>query len=178
MLTEARMGMQDVDEKYDDARFFAQLRARELARVDRARHTYLDWTGSALHPESLVRRHAKSLHETVLGNPHSDSVASRASTSLIEQARAAVLHFLDAPAEEYDVCFTANASGAMRLVGEAYPFGAGSQLVLAADNHNSVNGIRTYARAAGADVRVMPLDAALRLEDGVAALGVDIAGAP
>jgi selenocysteine lyase/cysteine desulfurase len=162
----------------DDARFFARLRARELSRLDRARETYLDWTGSALHPESLVRHHAHSLHRTVLGNPHSDSVASRASTRLIERARAAVLAFLDAPPDEYDVCFCANASGALRLVGEAFPFERGSQLVLTADNHNSVNGIRTYARAAGADVRVMPLDAALRLEDGVAALGVDIAGAP
>src|SRR5688500_11297602 len=118
MLTQARVGVQSTDETHDDARFFAVLRARELSRVDRARQTYLDWTGSALHPESLVRRHAQALHETVLGNPHSDSVASRASTSLIEQARAAVLRFLDAPPDEYDVCFSANASGAMRLVGE------------------------------------------------------------
>jgi selenocysteine lyase/cysteine desulfurase len=178
MLTEARVGVQSADETYDDARFFALLRARELSRVDRARQTYLDWTGSALHPESLVRRHAQALHETVLGNPHSDSVASRASTSLIEQARAAVLRFLDAPPDEYDVCFSANASGAMRLVGEAYPFGRGSQFVLAADNHNSVNGIRTYARAAGAAVRLLALDAGLGLHNGLEALGAERVAAP
>ena len=178
MLTEARVGVQGVDERHDDARFFAQLRARELARVDRARQTYLDWTGSALHPGSVVRRHAQSLQGTVLGNPHSDSLASRASTSLIEQARAAVLRFLDAPPGEYDVCFSANASGAMRLVGEAYPFRHGSHFVLTADNHNSVNGIRTYARAAGATVRVLALDAELRLEGGVGALGAEHVAAP
>ncbi len=178
MLTGVRAATQSVEEAHDDARYFALLRARELSRVDRERQTYLDWTGSALHPESLVRRHVQALHETVLGNPHSDSVASRASTELIEQARAAVLRFLDAPAEEYDVCFSANASGAMRLVGEAYPFGRESQLVLAADNHNSVNGLRTYARAAGATVRVLSLDADLRLEGGVAALGVERVAGP
>ncbi len=161
------------DERDGDTLFFASLRARELSRLDRTGQTYLDWTGSALHPESLVRRHARSLHDTVLGNPHSESVASRASTELIDQARAAVLQFLDAPPEEYDVCFTANASGALRLVGEAYPFDRGSQLLLSADNHNSVNGMRTYARAAGATVRVLPIDAELRLERGIEALGVE-----
>lgn len=162
----------------DETRFFAALRARELSRLDRARQTYLDWTGSALHPESLVRRHAESLQGSVLGNPHSDSMASRASTERVEEARAAVLRFLDADPGEYDVVFTANASGALRLVGEAYPFEPGSLFLLAADNHNSVNGIRTFARAAGAAVRVMPLDDALRLEGGVTALGSPRATAP
>lgn len=179
MLTDATplagRGARDAD---DDARFFAMLRARELSRVDRARQTYLDWTGSALHPVSLVRRHARSLRETVLGNPHSDSVASRASTAVVAQARDAVLRFVDADPDEYDVCFTANATGALRLVAEAYPFGGDSQLVLAADNHNSVNGIRTYARAAGARVRVMPLDSSLRLDGRCSALGRERATAP
>ena len=179
MLTErSRRAESDAGNTGDDPRFFALLRARELARLDRARHTYLDWTGSALHPASLIRHHVHALHDTVLGNPHSDSVASRASTALVERARAAVLQFLDADPDEYDVCFTANASGALRLVGEAYPFGRGSQLVLAADNHNSVNGLRTYARAAGATVRVMPLDAELRLVSGAGALGTERANAP
>ncbi len=178
MLSEAQRAVAPVDEARDDARFFALLRARELSRVDRARQTYLDWTGSALHPESLVRRHAQSLHDTVLGNPHSDSLASRASTSLIEAARAAVLRFLDASSDDYDVCFCANASGALRLVGEAYPFGRGSQLVLAADNHNSVNGIRTWARTAGATVRILPLDDELRLHGGITALGTERATEP
>ena len=177
MLTQSvRLPQHDADNAADDSRFFALLRARELSRLDRTRQTYLDWTGSALHPASLVRRHAHSLHASVLGNPHSDSVASRASTDLVDRARAAVLRFLDADAEQYDVCFTANASGALRLVGEAYPLGRDSQLVLAADNHNSVNGMRTYARAAGATVRVMPLDAELRLAD--SALGTERASAP
>ena len=177
MLTQrARAPQRGADSAADDARFFALLRARELSRLDRTRQTYLDWPGSALHPESLIRQHAHSLHDTVLGNPHSDSLASRASTALVERARAAVLRFLDADSEQYDVCFTANASGALRLVGEAYPFGRDSQLVLSADNHNSVNGIRTYARAAGATVRVLPLDADLRLVEGT--LGAERAMAP
>ena len=172
MLTRRARRAQPVDgTAADDPGFFALLRARELSRVDRAHQAYLDWTGSALHPASLIRDHARSLHDTVLGNPHSDSVASRASTALVELARDSVLSFLDADPEEYDVCFTANATGALRLVGEAYPFCHGSQLVLTADNHNSVNGIRTFARSAGATVRVLPLDEQLRVVGGGHALG-------
>jgi selenocysteine lyase/cysteine desulfurase len=170
----AESGVAELDatrDASDDARFFATLRASELSRVDRSGQTYLDWTGSALHPASLVRRHAELLEDAVLGNPHSDSVASRASTQVVERARQALLRFLDADPDVYEVCFTANASGALRLIGEAYPFTRRSRLLLAADNHNSVNGIRTYAHAAAATVHVMRLDAELRLDGGDVALG-------
>ena len=46
--------------------------------------------------------------------------------------------------------FTANATGALKQVGESYPFGAGGRFVLTVDNHNSVNGIREFARGARA----------------------------
>jgi len=50
------------------------------------------------------------------------------------------------------VVFTSNATGAMRLVGEAFPFVEGSSYVLGMDSHNSVNGIRQFALAKGAQV--------------------------
>lgn len=149
---------------------FAELRAREFARLDAAGHAYLDYTGTALYPESLVRAHAAALDGAILGNPHSESPASKASTTLIEDARARVLRFLDADASEYGVVFTANASGALRLVGEGYAFGPHAPFVAAADNHNSVNGVREYARRAGAAVHYLPLDASLRLDDADARL--------
>ena len=142
---------------------FRALRAREFARLDARGEVYLDYTGSALYPDSLVRAHGELLRASTFGNPHSDSPASRASTRAIEEARAAVLRFFDADPAEYEAVFTANASGAMRLVGEAFPFRPGSRCVLSADNHNSVNGIREFARRRGAEVRYLPLDAELRL---------------
>ena len=48
--------------------------------------------------------------------------------------------------------FTANATGALKLVGEAFPFAAGSAYVLGADSHNSVHGIRQFAKRRGAEV--------------------------
>jgi selenocysteine lyase/cysteine desulfurase len=57
---------------------------------------------------------------------------------------------------EYTAVFTPNATGALKHVGECYPFASGTRL-LAADNHNSVNGIREFARARGAAVEYVPL---------------------
>ncbi len=63
------------------------------------------------------------------------------------------------------MCFTANTSAAIQLVASAYPFGPDAPLVLSADNHNSVNGVRAYAERAGARVHYLPLDDELRLHD-------------
>jgi selenocysteine lyase/cysteine desulfurase len=142
---------------------FAELRRTEFARLDRLGEAYLDWTGAALYGESQLRAHDALLRGAVLGNPHSESTPSRASTRIVEGARARVLAFFGADPREWTVCFTANASGAIRLVAESYPFARGSQLLLAADNHNSMNGIREHARARGAEVRYLPLDDELRL---------------
>jgi selenocysteine lyase/cysteine desulfurase len=152
-----------------DDSWFTCLRAREFSRLDRSGEAYLDYTGSALYAESQVRTHLELLTDSVLGNPHSQSVASLRSTELIEDARRLTLEFFRADPTEYEVIFTANASGAIRLVAESFPFRHGSRLVLSADNHNSVNGIREYARVRGAEIAYVPLDAELRL-DGAADL--------
>ncbi len=144
---------------------FAALRRREFSRLDATGTAYLDHTGSALYPESLVQRDARRLLRRVLGNPHSDSAPSLASTEALEDARALTLRFFDADPDVYDVVFTANASGAMRILAEAFPFGPGSRLVLTADNHNSVNGLRVPAARRGAVVARVPLEAYLRACD-------------
>ena len=64
--------------------------------------------------------------------------------------RSAVLRFFNASPDEWVVVFTTNASQALKLVGESYPFGPGGRYLLTFDNHNSVNGIREFARARGA----------------------------
>ncbi|MDB4899535.1 MAG: aminotransferase class [Gemmatimonadetes bacterium] len=144
---------------------FAALRAREFARLDAEHHAYLDFTGSALHPDSLVASHLDMLRHSVLGNPHAESPASLASTALVAEARAHVLHFLDADPDEYEVVFVANATAAIQLVASSFRFGADAPLILAADNHNSVNGMREYARRAGASVYHLPLDDELQLAE-------------
>jgi selenocysteine lyase/cysteine desulfurase len=148
-----------------DEAYFAALRRAEFARLDRRGEAYLDYTGAGLYAASQVRAHAAWLERDTFGNPHAEHGASRRSTAVVERAKRRVFEFLDADGREYDVCFTANATGAIKLVAESYPFGRGCALVLSADNHNSVNGVREYARRAGAPVRYVPLDAQLRLID-------------
>ena len=67
-----------------------------------------------------------------------------------------MLEFFKASPEEYVAIFTPNATGALRLVGEAYPCYRGDRFLLTFDNHNSVNGIREFARARGAETTYVP----------------------
>ncbi len=134
-----------------------ELRRREYARLDATGHVYLDYTGGGLYAESQLRQHHDLLSRNVFGNPHSHNPTSQAMTCLVDQARAYVLEYFNAPPGEYVAIFTPNASGALKLVGEAYPFGPGDHYLLTFDNHNSVNGIREFARRKGAQFTYLPI---------------------
>ena len=133
------------------------LRASDYGRLDAQRHVYLDYTGGGLYAESQVRSHGELLNRQVFGNPHSGSLSSAATTHLVEQARRYVLAYFNASPDDYTAVFTLNATGALKLVGESYQFGPGGRYLLTFDNHNSVNGIREFARAKGAAVDYAPL---------------------
>jgi selenocysteine lyase/cysteine desulfurase len=133
------------------------LRAREYPLLDRHRHVYLDYTAGNLCPLSLVERHLWLLTSDILGNPHSGNPTASRAAEFVERARRAVLNFFNAAADEWAVIFTANATQALKLVGESYPFTPAGEFLLTFDNHNSVNGIREFARAKGADVTYVPV---------------------
>ena len=143
-----------------------QARDRDFGRLDRSGDVYLDYTGAGLYAESHVAAHTELLTSRVFGNPHSTNPTSAATTALAESARRAVLAHFHADPAEYVVIFSANASGALKLVAESYPFGPRSTCLLSYDNHNSVNGIREYARGRGARVVYAPvLPPDFRLDD-------------
>lgn len=142
---------------YAETALLDELRAGDYARLDREGHVYLDYTGGGLYAQSQIEAHFALLREHVYGNPHSSNPTSMAATRLVEETRAAVLAFFHADPDEYDVIFTQNASGALKLIGESYPFDANSRYLLLFDNHNSVQGIREYAHARGADVTYIPV---------------------
>jgi selenocysteine lyase/cysteine desulfurase len=142
---------------------FALLREREFGRLDANDVAYLDYAGTAVYAESHVDAHRALLSRSVFGNPHSAHRASADSAAAIAAARSRVLRFLDA-GDDYAVCFTANTTAAIHLVAESYPFERGVPFVLTADNHNSVNGVREFARRAGAPICYLPLRADLRLD--------------
>ena len=157
-----RMGtaFEDFRQRYpafDSTRHLDELRASDYARLDAQQQVYLDYTGGGLYAESQLHKHMALLTANVYGNPHSTNLTSMAATQLVESARDHVLEFFNASPDEYVVIFTQNASGALKLVGESYPFGPDSNYLLTYDNHNSVNGIREFAHARGATVTYIPL---------------------
>ncbi len=133
------------------------LRARDYPLLDGSGHVYLDYTAGNLIPLSLIDRHLALLRDHLLGNPHSTNPASALTTTFVEHARLSVLEFVRADPDEYTAIFTANATQALKLVGEAYPFDAGGEYLLTFDNHNSVNGIREFARAKGCATTYVPV---------------------
>ena len=135
---------------------FARLRKKEFARLDENGHTYLDYTGGNIYPQSLVDAHGDFLSRGVYGNPHSRNPASIVSEEFVKEARDRVLHFFQA--HDYYCIFTANATGALKIVGECYPFSSNAHLLLTTDNHNSVNGIREYCKNRGGAYTYSPMN--------------------
>ena len=159
-MADALLGFDEFLKAYPSYRETAvidELRRTQYERLDAGEHVYLDYTGGGLYAETQLQQHQQMLRDNVFGNPHSTNPTSLAATKLVDSARAYVLKFFNADPREYDVIFTLNASGALKLVGESYPFGKGGHYLLTFDNHNSVNGIREFAHARGADVTYIPV---------------------
>jgi selenocysteine lyase/cysteine desulfurase len=142
---------------YASTRKLDQLRTSEYARLDQSGHVYLDYTGGGLYAASQLYAHLEMLARGIFGNPHSSNPTSLEMTKKVEQTRRFILDYFNASPDEYVCIFTQNASAALKLVGESYPFEPGSHYLLTFDNHNSVNGIREYARCKGANVVYTPV---------------------
>ncbi len=144
--------------QYSDTAILDRIRKEEFSRLDRLGHTYVDYTGGGLYGDSQVREHLDFLMGSVLGNPHSTNPTSALATERVANCRRRVLEFFNADPDEYVLIFTSNASGALKLVGESYPFTEGDQFLLTYDNHNSVLGIRAFDRVGLASTRYLPLE--------------------
>lgn len=137
-----------------------ELRQSEYARLDAADHCYLDYTGGSQYAESQLEQHYRLLRSNIFGNPHSENPSSTFASALVADTRVFVLDYFNGT-DDYYCIFTPNATGALKIVGESYPFTPESRLLLSFDDHNSVNGIREFARKKGAAFDYVPL----RLED-------------
>jgi selenocysteine lyase/cysteine desulfurase len=155
-----------------------EVRASDFVRLDASGTVYLDYTGGGLYASRQLTEHAAWLAAGVFGNPHSANGPSSAATARVEAARHEVLDWFGASPDVYTAIFTANASAAIKLVGEAYPFSAGRGLLLSADNHNSANGLRVFAAARGAAVTYAPLTVPDLRIDPAALTALVGAGAP
>lgn len=138
-----------------DDEFFNELREREYGRLDINGQTYLDYTAGNLYANSQIKAHQDLLLGNVFGNPHSTNPTSRRATALVEETRKRILEFFNA--KDYICIFTQNASGALKIVGECYPFNDKSTFLLLADNHNSVNGIREFCHSRKGTAKYIPV---------------------
>ena len=136
--------------------FFNKLRKDEYSRLDKYHQVYLDYTGGNVAPESLLDDHLKFLKDGVYGNPHSNNPTSQLSGYYLNKTRERVIEYFNA--RDYHCVFTANASAALQIVGECYRFSSDSILLLTADNHNSVNGIREYCKNKGGSFSYCSMD--------------------
>lgn len=139
------------------------LRQTEFSRIIDQDQVYVDYTGGGQCPASVLQKYGKLLLHTTFGNPHSANPTSLHTTQLISAVRSRVLQFFNAQ-DDYELIFTANATGAMKILGESQPWDRNTVLILSRDNHNSVLGTREYAKRAGATVVYWELDNILRLE--------------
>lgn len=113
---------------------------------------YLDYNATApVRPEAAE---AVAYALTLGGNPSSVHAGGRAARALVEQARGEVAALIAAPAST--VVFTSGGTEANALAIESAVAAGATRLVVSAIEHDSV---RETAKASGAAVEVLPVDA-------------------
>ncbi|EHK96394.1 putative Molybdenum cofactor sulfurase [Glarea lozoyensis 74030] len=112
---------------------------------------YLDHGGTTVYSKSLVHRFSEKLTSNLYGNPHSESDPAALSGQEVDKIREQALLFFNANPEHFDLIFTANATAAIKLVGESFrDLASGSSsgtfsYTYHKDSHTSLVGLRNLA---------------------------------
>ncbi|KAG4426701.1 hypothetical protein IFR04_000132 [Cadophora malorum] len=81
---------------------------------------YLDHGGTTIYAKSLIENFSQKMIQNLYGNPHSASDPAMLSGHLVDSIRIQALSFFGADPEHFDLVFTANATAAIKLVGESF----------------------------------------------------------
>ncbi|KAI0478531.1 pyridoxal phosphate-dependent transferase [Xylariaceae sp. FL0804] len=81
---------------------------------------YLDHGGTTIYAKSTIERFASKMAANLYGNPHSENAPARLSGEVVDAVRRKTLAFLGADPAHFDLVFVANATAAVKLVGEAF----------------------------------------------------------
>ncbi|KAJ2746520.1 hypothetical protein GGI20_001295 [Coemansia sp. BCRC 34301] len=122
------------------------------------RTVFLDHAGSTLYAASHIRAQTEEMLATIPANPHSQHAQSQWTRDKIEQARDRLLAFFGTTSRDYALVFTANATAAIRLVGELTPMSSDGMLCYTSAAHTSIVGLRGIAAEVGATVRPVEFD--------------------
>lgn len=99
-----------------------------------------------------MNTYAASMMDTLYGNPHSEHKPSRDADARVERTRRKALEFFNADPEDFDLIFTPNATGAIKLVHDCFrdystePNGRNWWYGYHKDSHTSVVGVREGTR--------------------------------
>ncbi|EME77934.1 uncharacterized protein MYCFIDRAFT_191255 [Pseudocercospora fijiensis CIRAD86] len=110
--------------------------------------TYLDHAGTTPWAKSLINAYAASMTDTLYGNPHSEHKPSRDADARVERTRRKALEFFNADPDDFDLIFTPNATGAIKLVHDCFrdyssdPDGRSWWYGYHKDSHTSIVGVR------------------------------------
>uniref|UniRef100_A0A336M3F5 Molybdenum cofactor sulfurase n=1 Tax=Culicoides sonorensis TaxID=179676 RepID=A0A336M3F5_CULSO len=111
---------------------------------------YLDHAGAGLYSETQIKEISENLTKNFYSNPHT----SKLTEDIVDQVRYRILRHFNTSSEQYEVIFTANATAALKTLGETFDFSYHGEamenadikipgaFVYTIDNHVSVLGMR------------------------------------
>ncbi|RIA84860.1 molybdenum cofactor sulfurase [Glomus cerebriforme] len=109
---------------------------------------FLDHSATTTYAKSALTSFTTDLVNNLYGNPHANSPSSQLCNQRIDQVRGRVLKHFNANPGDYHVIFTQNATAAIKLVGEIFPWTSGqSSYKYLRESHNSIIGLRRFAEA-------------------------------
>uniref|UniRef100_A0A182JK47 Molybdenum cofactor sulfurase n=1 Tax=Anopheles atroparvus TaxID=41427 RepID=A0A182JK47_ANOAO len=127
-----------------------EFTAEELLKIEQEfsrlkNKCYLDHAGTALYGESQLRAIHDLLASDLFCNPHT----SRTMEDMVDLVRYRILRWFNTRFSEYEVVFTSGTTGALRLIGDSFTFGASpteatepGAFVFLRESHTSVLGMR------------------------------------
>ena len=143
--------------EYKETLHIDDIRKNEFSRLDLNEEIYLDYTGASLYSENLIDIHSQKLRNSIFANPHSNSRPSVRTSNTISDVREKILDYFNGDPDKYEVIFTQNSTGAIKIVAESFPFKDTSSLLLSVDNHTSIHGMRRYAQDKNSEVTYLPI---------------------
>ncbi|EKE39067.1 hypothetical protein ENUP19_0061G0112 [Entamoeba nuttalli] len=116
---------------------------------------FFDYTANGVYTKSQMKKIFENLNSKFYANAHSHNSVSSRTDNAVHEARQLILKRFNVTSAEYTVIFTAGATGALKLIGESFPWTNNSKFMYLRQNHNSVLGIREYALEQGAEFKTV-----------------------
>jgi molybdenum cofactor sulfurtransferase len=114
---------------------------------------FLDHSATTTYAKSALTSFTTDLTNNLYGNPHANSPSSQLCSQRLDKVRERVLRHFNATPGDYQVIFTQNATAAIKLVGEMFPWTSDqSSYKYLRESHNSLIGLRRFAEEADAKI--------------------------